>query len=282
MPFIKTLNKDFYIEDGRIILSESFINTNKKYFKKITGSRMASVLGINPYNSPSKTWAIMVGIYKEEMSDFYTKPGQVIEPLIFDYVIKKTKLNYKNYDPFKIKWDVFQDNEIFGGIPDGEPVNEYGDLDYSNNNPMLEIKTTSLDKFQFIKEGNSFQVKIQNNLPVVKTPNEGLIKWFNGNQINIPIEYAIQLSLYMYLRGTEKGIFAVAFLHPEDYIKPEKFDINNRKIYLADFSYDKKEFTKYYEYSKNWYNTYIKQGYSPLLEPNDDLWLKEIENNAQK
>jgi hypothetical protein len=280
MPFIKTLNKDFYIEDGRITLSESFINSNKKYFKKITGSRLASILGVNSFSSPSKAWAIMVGIYKEDVSDFYTKPGQIIEPKIFDYVIQKTNINYKNYDPFKIKWDVFQDNEIFGGIPDGEPINNYGDLDYNNNNPMLEIKTTSWDKFQFIKNGNNFNVKIENNMPVVKTPNEGLKKWFNKGEIIIPIEYSLQLSLYMYLRGASKGIFAVAFLHPEDYINPESFDVENRKVYLADFSYNKEEFSKYYEYSKNWYNTYIKQGYSPKLDPHDDLWIKEIDLNG--
>ena len=52
MPFTKQLNKDFYIKDNRIHLSDEYYNKNKKYFKKITGSRFASILRLNQYVSP--------------------------------------------------------------------------------------------------------------------------------------------------------------------------------------------------------------------------------------
>ena len=52
MPFTKQINKDFYIKDNRIYLSDEYFNKNRKYFKKITGSRFASILNLNQFTSP--------------------------------------------------------------------------------------------------------------------------------------------------------------------------------------------------------------------------------------
>jgi hypothetical protein len=54
----------------------------------------------------------------------------------------------------------------------------------------------------------------------------------------------------MYLRNVEKGIFAIGFLEPIDYLYPEKFNINEREIHLVEFSIsDKAKFKKYIDYA---------------------------------
>jgi hypothetical protein len=54
----------------------------------------------------------------------------------------------------------------------------------------------------------------------------------------------------MYLRNVDKGLFAVGFLEPIDYVEPNKFNIDNREIYLIDFSIkDKSKFKQYIDYA---------------------------------
>ena len=44
MPFIKKINKDFFIRANKIILTEAYVSKNRWKFKKITGSRFSSIL----------------------------------------------------------------------------------------------------------------------------------------------------------------------------------------------------------------------------------------------
>ncbi len=82
----------------------------------------------------------MVGIYTEPMDPTLARLGMLIEPKIRDYVSQKLNINFKDYVPSEVKWDVFKStNEIFGGIPDGEPTNDSGTVDYSTGLPMLEM-----------------------------------------------------------------------------------------------------------------------------------------------
>ena len=45
--------------------------------KKITGTRLATVLGLNKFNSPFSAWAEMTGLYKPVIPDKYLK-GQAL------------------------------------------------------------------------------------------------------------------------------------------------------------------------------------------------------------
>lgn len=55
MPFIKKIDQDFYFENNCLKLSKEYFESNKFKFKKITGSRFSSVIGLNEYTSPFKT-----------------------------------------------------------------------------------------------------------------------------------------------------------------------------------------------------------------------------------
>lgn len=276
MPFTKQNNIDFNIKDDQIILSKRYLDSSKKYFKKITGTRFGSILNLNKYASPFKTWTIMVNIFKDVMDPTLAKVGNTIEPKIRDYVQQKINCKYLFYNPSEIGWDVFKDNEIFGGIPDGEPVNENSQVDYSKY-PMLEIKTSSIDSFVYERKNNALYMKKDfKGFPVVKQKNQKMDSWFNVNkQIEIPVEYQYQLGLYMYLRNTTKGMFAVAFLKPENYVYPEKYVIDPELVYIVDASMiNREEVSKAIEKATEWYNKYIKTGISPKMTMNDKLWLR--------
>lgn len=275
MPFIESKN-NFKVEKNNIILSKEYLESNKDKFKKITGSRLASVIGENQYCSELKIWTIMVNIYSEPMDPIYANAGNIIEPKIKEYVEQITNIKYISYDPKKISFDIFKENNIFGGIPDGEPINKNNELDYPDK-PMLEIKTTSIDAFEFTKkDGALFIKRDKNNLPIVKSYGTKKEKWFDkNNKIIIPMEYKLQLGLYCYLRNINKGIFAIAFLEYEDYINPDDFNPLNKEIRLVNFEINKDEFKKIIEYSEWWFNKYVLSGISPEIKNHDMSWLKE-------
>ena len=69
MPFKAKYSVDFTIKNNRIHLSTDYLLANNKKFKKITGSRLASIINRNQYTSPAKMWAMMTNIYYEEMDE---------------------------------------------------------------------------------------------------------------------------------------------------------------------------------------------------------------------
>jgi hypothetical protein len=169
MPLIKDNLQNFEIVNNVVKLTTQYLKNKSYRFKKITGSRLASVLGVSKYDSPFKAWMIITNLYKDIFDPTLATVGNTIEPIIRDYVIKILKHSYKAYEPAKINWDVFSNNNIFGGIPDGEPINENGEIDYSSSKPMLEIKTTSIDSFVYKTQNNQLTMqKDGKGYPLVK------------------------------------------------------------------------------------------------------------------
>ena len=275
MPFIKKNNIDFKIENNQIILEKEYFLKNQKIFKKITGSRFASILGKNEYASSVKTWTIMTGLFKETMDQTLAKVGNVIEPKVREFVEERLNQKYVCYNPFEINWDIFPENDIFGGIPDGEPIDENGKLLYPQK-PMLEIKTTSIDAFVYKKQDGVLTMqKDESGMPIVKEEKKKFNSWFKNNQICIPQEYMYQLGLYMYLRNIENAVFAIAFLKKEDYAFPENFNVNDHDIRMVKMNISLDKFSKEIDIAKQWYETFIKTGKSPKLNADDKKWLVE-------
>ncbi|WP_228444767.1 MPN551 family DNA-binding protein [Mycoplasma tullyi] len=278
MPFKKDLNLSecFRIVDDQLILSEKYKQDFGKKFKKITGSRFPTILGINDFSTPFMEWLKMVNLYYETMDPILSKAGVVIEPKVRDYVMKKFKINYKSYEPTQVGFDLFKDNQIFGGIPDGEPVDEDGNLLYDQDHPMLEIKTTSIDKLSYKKVDGSLRMMTdESGLPIVKAKREKYLEWYDENhQIQVKKEYVLQLSLYLYLRNAKYGRFGVIFLRPEDYQNPDAIDLNQRLIDVVDMKLERSSIESYIEQATKWYQDHIIKGISPKMNRSDKEFLK--------
>jgi hypothetical protein len=114
----------------------------------------------------------MVNIFKDDMDPTLSKVGNVIEPKLKHYAESKLGNEFLTHDPFKIKFDAFRENKIFGGIPDGEPLLN-GEIDYSSKLPMLEIKTSSIDGFTYTTEKGIMRMKKDGNgFPIIKQLNK--------------------------------------------------------------------------------------------------------------
>ena len=282
MPFIKQLNKDFILKDDRFELTPEYIKANSFKFKKITGTRLSSIIGKNKYTTPFKQWCCMVGIYTEPIDPTVAKLGMYVEPKVRDYVQDKLNIKFKDYAPSEVKWDVFKDvDEIFGGIPDGEPIDKDGNLDYASGKPMLEIKTSSIDAFVYKTEKGLLRMqKDEHGYPLIKEAGKKKLSWYGSDgKLQVSEEYMFQLGLYLYLRKVNTGMFAVCFLTKEDYAHPENFKINDHDVALRSMTipnFEKFE-KEVIEPARTWYRRYIKTGISPDMTEADRKWLKEVE-----
>lgn len=277
MPFVKQKDKDFFIQNNQIILSEDYKNKFSNRFKKITGSRLYNVLGLNEMSSSFKTWCMMVNIYTEPMDEMMSNAGNVIEPKIREWVENVIHQKYYVYDPKKCNYDVFSNNPIFGGIPDGEPIINKT-IDYTNNARMLEIKTSSIDSFVYKKIDHIFVLqKDANCRPIIKEVGGKRAKWFNNkDDIQIPQEYKFQLGLYCYLRNITKGLFAICFLNTDDYLNPDSCNVNEREIKLVEFDINISIFKHWIDQAISWYDRHILTGISPQMTDDDRQFIKDL------
>jgi hypothetical protein len=160
------------IDSGVITLKDEYIKKYGYRFKKITGTRLADILGFDNYSSPFKTWLQIVQLFKDDMDPTLADVGNTIEPIIREFVTKQLKIEYCVHDPKTVNYDVFKSNKIFGGIPDGEPMT-LGKIDYSTDLPMLEVKSSSIDKLKYETNADLQlrMIKNERGEPIVVKPN---------------------------------------------------------------------------------------------------------------
>ncbi|AFN64967.1 hypothetical protein WEN_00820 [Mycoplasma wenyonii str. Massachusetts] len=272
--------EDFYFANNQIYLTKLGRQKSSRYRRKITGSRMAAVIGRNKYKSPFQCWCEILGFVETEIEPFFAEAGVVIEKTLLKYAEKELNKRFVSYNSKEVGYDLFPDAEVFGGIPDGE---EFAGETVKS---ILEIKTTPLDKYCYTFEDNELRlVRDSFGKPIIKELKGNIHKWFSleNRELKIPEEYQYQLALYLYLRGIEKGYFCIAFLNKNHYLKPESFDPyakeewskeNPQMIVLDEMKIDLKSFEPVINYATEWYHKYIMGGVSPILSPQDLNWIR--------
>lgn len=220
--------------------------------KRITGTRLASILGLDRWNTPFKTWCAITRTYEEPFVDnVYTIAGKIIEPKIIDYLRKVYRMDIKtpediygkNY--FKKTWGNFFPNiQVFGGMWDA--------LYYEDGKlaGIIEIKTTK---------------RVED--------------WIDG----APEHYAIQAALYAYLLGIDKVIMIVSFLEEPDYENPENFIPYAGNTIMDEFSVSERfpHFQRHIVRALEWWKKHVEGGISPVFdETKDKDILKELRKNT--
>lgn len=222
--------------------------------KKITGTRLAAIFGLNKWNTPFKTWAEITKTYQEPFEDTkFTIAGKVIEPKQAEYVKKayhmtnlKTPTDLFGPDYFNRTYgDFFHEHPILGGMfdfleynSDGKPVT------------VLEMKTTQRSE-----------------------------DWQN----DIPEYYAIQAALYAYLLGVDDVIMVASFLAPADYDHPEDFVPSVNNTILVEFTVSERypAFQQMIDEATTWWNKHVVTGVSPDYDEKADAdILKALRTNS--
>lgn len=216
--------------------------TPPKRTKKVTGTRFATILGLNPWSTPFEMWCAITKTYEKPFEDtIYTIAGKTIEPKQAEYMKKSygmdliTPTDRYGQDYFNKTWgDFFPENPYFGGMWDYLGVDENGTVD-----TVLEMKTTK---------------RIED--------------WQN----DAPEYYALQAALYAYLLGVDNVIMVASFLEEKDYEDPSKFVPNIKNTITVEFKVSERypDFERTVAEVKSWWGEYVTGGISPVYDEKKD------------
>lgn len=222
--------------------------------KKLTGTRFATILGLNPWSTPFEIWCEVTRTYQKPFEDtIYTIAGKTIEPKQAEYMkqtyfmsnlVTPTDIWGKDY--FRQTYgDFFRESPVLGGMwdyllygKDGKPTT------------VLEMKTS---------------------------------KRVEDWKDDIPEYYALQAALYAYLLGVDDVIMVASFLEPKDYDAPEKFVCSGENTITRPFKVSERypDFEKkYVKPALKWWKDYVESGISPAFDERKDAEiLKALRTN---
>lgn len=235
------------------IIDNQVVIEPPKRTKKITGTRFASILGLNDWNTDFQMWCEITKTYEKPFEDnIYTIAGKTIEPKQAQYMKNsylmlnlKTPEDIYGKDYFKKTWgDFFKEHKVLGGMWDYILTDEKG-----KPTAVLEMKTTGRSE-----------------------------DWLN----DVPTYYSLQMALYAYLLGVDKMYMVATFLEPKDYENPEKFEVNNKNTIVREYSLSKdfSNFQQLVDEVLKWHKNHVLTGISPKFdEKKDKDYLKGIRTN---
>lgn len=222
--------------------------------KKLTGTRFATILGLNPWSTPFEIWCEVTRTYQKPFEDtIYTIAGKTIEPKQAEYMkqtyfmsnlVTPTDIWGKDY--FRQTYgDFFRESPVLGGMwdyllygKDGKPTT------------VLEMKTS---------------------------------KRVEDWKDDIPEYYALQAALYAYLLGVDEVIMVASFLEPKDYDSPEKFVCSGENTITRPFKVSERypDFEKkYVKPALKWWKDFVESGISPVFDERKDAEiLKALRTN---
>ena len=222
--------------------------------KKLTGTRFATILGLNPWSTPFEIWCEVTRTYQKPFEDtIYTIAAKTIEPKQAEYMkqtyfmsnlVTPTDIWGKDY--FRQTYgDFFRESPVLGGMwdyllygKDGKPTT------------VLEMKTS---------------------------------KRVEDWKDDIPEYYALQAALYAYLLGVDEVIMVASFLEPKDYDAPEKFVCSGENTITRPFKVSERypDFEKkYVKPALKWWKDYVESGISPAFDEHKDAEiLKALRTN---
>ena len=228
--------------------------TPPKKPKKITATRFATILGLNPWSTAFEMWCEITKTYTKPFEDtVYTIAGKTIEPKQIEYMRKaygmynlKTPTDIYGPDYFKKTWgDFFHDYDVLGGMWDSLLVDEK-----DNPEAVLEFKTTKRAE-----------------------------DWAD----DIPEYYALQAALYAYLLGIDDVIMVASFLNPENYAHPEDFLPGTNNTITREFKVSERypDFGRKVAQAVGWWQDYVVTGISPDYDEKKDAEiLKALRTNT--
>lgn len=234
-----------YSQDGkRIILT----NGEPRSKLKVTGTRLAGILGLNKWTTPFQMWCEITKAARPPFEDtIYTLAGKAIEPKQIQWTKENISKNVLSPQEFfgnryqEVKYDFYPENKIYGGMWDAKLVRPSGKV-----SDIFEYKTTKRAE-----------------------------DWVDGP----PLYYLIQVLEYAYLEGVNRVHLVVSFLEDDDYNHPENFVVSDENTQIFTYTVNKTfvelnggiyDIEGLIQIADQWYNDHIKTGFSPEFDETKD------------
>ena len=214
-----------------------------KKFKKCTGTRFATILGLNPWSTAFEMWCTITKTYEKPFEDtIYTVAGKTIEPKQARYMEQSYGMDIVRpsdvwgEDYFNKTWgDFFPESKHLGGMWDYLMKGEDG----KTVEAVLEMKTTKRAE-----------------------------DWQN----DVPEYYALQAALYAYLYGVDDVIMVASFLDEKDYKDPAAYQPNASNTITVEFKVSERypDFADKVAAVEQWWANHVDTGISPEYDEKKD------------
>lgn len=193
-------------------------NDQLTFFKKITGTDIADLAGMNKFKPKGDAVLFKLGYVKEEFDTFYTKRGELAEKLAFKSLTRRG-FNCVTYDKFKCHFDNFPENPYFGGLID---------IEIPSRNTLYEIKSKNIKDWDKIsKYGDSVQEEQAMHYGYLRKYPEVHIMWiFFDDETETKIKNGEEITSYKNLKMFEKSL-------PIDYKKQKQIH-DDALLYYVD------------------------------------------------
>lgn len=241
--------------DGRAAIIEindddRVVEFDRYSLKKITGTRVAPILGLSQHSSPFKVACELAGLYPGDKANKYIDAGNILEPVLRSYLSKdcdrmlRGPLGVPDGSVIDVEepvakemcgYDHFHNEPVFGGMVDG-----YIRID-GKRSAILEIKTSN-DRTRWLDE--------------------------DGGYTNVPMSYMLQASLYAQLSNLDRIVFLVGFLEESDYDRPSQWVPGPENAFIV--IKDRLDMTEYMERCTEWYKELKSTQCTPEWSDSED------------
>ena len=173
-------------------------NNTLTFFKKITGTTIADLAGLNKFKPKGDCVLAMLGYVTEPFDEFYTKRGDIAEKLAFKSLTKKGH-KCVTYDKKQYHYDNFPENPYFGGLID---------IEIPSEKTLYEIKSKNIKDYEKIsKFGDVVQEEQAMHYAFLRGYKEAHIMWiFFDDTTEEEIRSDKPISTYKNLKMFEKTL----------------------------------------------------------------------------
>jgi predicted phage-related endonuclease len=210
--------------------------------KKLTGSRLGAVLGVNKWKSPFEAWCeiVRVGELPFEGNKF-TEAGIVIEPKLIEWCKENvtphivTPAQWFGKTTQEMGYDHFPDEPIFGGMWDGLAL----DAPLGKGKPIAVIEGKTSSRPQ---------------------------DWVEG----VPASYDVQGLDYALLLGVNRVFYPVRFMEPDEYDHPELCECTDENTLLYESKVDESDIRAQLDEAQDWWARHVVGNVSPPFDEKRD------------
>lgn len=211
--------------------------------KKITGTRLAAIMGANKWTTEFATWCEITKTFQKPYEETPALiAGRTIEPkqaqfMRDTYMMSNliTPTDKYGRDYFKTTFgDFFHDRRVVGGMWDYLLVDKSG-----NPTAVLEMKTTKRAE-----------------------------DWVD----DVPNYYALQAALYAWLLNVDQVYMVCSILRESDYDDPNAYVPSGENTFVVPFKVSERypKFDEIITHALEWWEAHVETGISPDYDPKKD------------
>lgn len=207
---------------------------------KVSGTSMAGILGVSPFNTPFQMACALLGLAREDISG---SPAVKVGVALEEPIIRYAGTAYPQYGMFCTAEEVYE--------------KRIGDHDSWVSDFEDDVFAGHVDGIVFKDDGSDYILEIKTS--------KNLDSWKNG----VPEYYKLQVSLYdHFITKQGKAYVVLGMVNDETYRDYNSWIPNSKTVAMFEMDVDK-DFEEKLSQVRGWYDTYVAQGITPDYDPSN-------------